>query len=888
MSRSDRSSIVQKSTLLSGACVAAIAFMPAIAQTSAESDDTDARRLTTVTVTATKREQTLQEVPVAVSVVDESVIADAEVQDLGDLQSLVPSLRVGQLQSSANTNFVIRGFGNGANNAGIEPSVGVFIDGVYRSRSAAQIADLPNLQRVEVLRGPQSTLFGKNASAGVISIVTQAPQFEQSGSVEASVGNFNAVRLKGDITGPITDKLAYSLAANLNQRDGYADDLNTGDDVNQRDRYGLRGQLLFEPNDRLQLRAIADFDKIDEICCTAGNLFNGPTGDAIFALGGALDPENPFSYNVFNNFASENDIENAGISLQGDYETDFATFTSITAFRRSDLIQNADSDFTSADLVGRNFNETEIETFTQEFRITSVPGDSPLNWMVGGFYFDETVDISNEFFYGEDFRNYGSILAVQLGAAAIGQPVPAASDVLAGLNAGVIESAYESVELALGVPVGSFIQPGQGFTESFGQDNQSWSIFGTLDYDLTDRLTATLGLNYTSDEKEAFGQIASTDAFSALDFVDIGIVQGLQAGGFMGDPTDPVAIGTFIQANPLVYDAALAGATNPATNPLLGLTALQFLPPFVNFPNAVESGETDDEDVSYTFRLAYDVSDNVSVYGSWATGFKASSWNLSRDSRPFAADFIPGAALTFPDASPIRDAGLAVPNLTATTRFAGPEESEVFEIGLKAAFDRLAFNVTVFDQTIEGFQSNVFTGTGFRLANSGEQSTVGLEFDSTWQATDQLTLGFAATLLDPTYDSFVDSATGDISGTQPAAIPEQAFSTSAKYDFALGDFDAFVRADWQYESETDYFDAIEPGSDFVDAQAILGFGREINTVNASTGLVTPNGLGITLWGRNIFDDEYITTAFASVAQEGSISGYPNQPATYGVTVRKEF
>ena len=117
-----------------------------------EEGDEEAKRLNTVTITATKREQTLQDVPVAVSVVDDSVIEKAEIQDLGDLQSLVPSLTVGQLQSSANTNFIIRGFGNGANNAGIEPSVGVFIDGVYRSRSAAQISDLPNLQRVEVLR----------------------------------------------------------------------------------------------------------------------------------------------------------------------------------------------------------------------------------------------------------------------------------------------------------------------------------------------------------------------------------------------------------------------------------------------------------------------------------------------------------------------------------------------------------------------------------------------------------------------------------------------------------------------------------------------------------------------------------------------------------------
>ncbi|MEC7289448.1 MAG: TonB-dependent receptor plug domain-containing protein, partial [Pseudomonadota bacterium] len=289
--------------------------------TAAAQDNADdsARRLNTVTITATKREQTLQDVPVAVSVVDDSVIEKAEIQDLGDLQSVVPSLRVGQLQSSANTNFIIRGFGNGANNAGIEPSVGVFIDGVYRSRSAAQIADLPNLQRVEVLRGPQSTLFGKNASAGVISIVTRAPQFEQGGSIEGSFGNYNAYRLKGDITGPLSDTLAYSLSGNYNKRDGYADDLATGNDVNQRDRWGLRGQLLFTPTEDLEFRLIADYDQIDEICCVAGNLVNGPTGGAIGLLGGQIDAQNPFSYDVFNNFDSTNEIENSGISLQADY-----------------------------------------------------------------------------------------------------------------------------------------------------------------------------------------------------------------------------------------------------------------------------------------------------------------------------------------------------------------------------------------------------------------------------------------------------------------------------------------------------------------------------------------------------------------------------------------
>lgn len=887
MRSSTRKTTCLKSVLSLSVGLSALLSVSALSATAQEDGEDAAKRLNTVTITATKREQTLQDTPVAVSVVDEQVIEKANIQDLGDLQSVVPSLQVGQLQSSANTNFIIRGFGNGANNAGIEPSVGVFIDGVYRSRSAAQISDLPNLQRVEVLRGPQSTLFGKNASAGVISIATRKPQFEQSGSVEAGIGNFNAFRLKGDITGPISNNVAYSASAYLNQRDGYADDLATGQDVNERNRWGVRGQLLFTPTEDLELRVIGDYDKIDELCCVAANLVNGPTGETVGLLGGALDSQNPFSYDVYNNFGSENDIENSGISLQADYALSFADLTSITAYRNSSLVQNADSDFTSADLVGRNFNDTEIDTFTQELRLTSNNTEGMIDWMVGAFYFDESVDLENEFFYGTDFRRYLDIEATWAGAAAqaaaASQPIPTRTQIAGALDAGLATSPLESIETALGLPAGlAFAQAGQGMTESFGQDNTAWSIFGTVDFHLNDRLTATVGLNYTEDEKDARGAITNTDVFSGLDLVELGFAQALA--GFGVDATDPVQVGTFAQSNPAAFAAIQAAAADPAQNPLLGLTALQFLPPFLAFPNAVEDGKSNDSNSSYTLRLAYDATDNLNAYVSYATGFKATSWNLSRDSRPFASDFIPGSAVSGPASSPIRDAGLAVNNLTTGTRYAGPEESEVYEIGLKGSFDRFAFNVALFEQKIEGFQSNVFTGTGFALANAGEQSTTGVEFDTTWQATDNLTLTFAGTFLDPTYDSFVNSASGDISGQAPSGIPELSTSVSANYEFTFRNLDSFVRGDWQYEEASDFFD--DPAN-----QALLetvGYTSEVNLFNASAGFVTETGLGVSIWGRNIFDDETITTAFPSVAQAGSLSGYPNQPATYGVTVRKTF
>ncbi|HET6592278.1 MAG TPA: TonB-dependent receptor plug domain-containing protein, partial [Xanthomonadales bacterium] len=238
--------------LLAGGMAMAM-LAPAFAQSSGEIEE--------IVVTATKREQTLQEVPIAVSVVSAEVIEQAQINDIMDLQASVPSLRVTQLQTTGNTNFVIRGFGNGANNPGIEPSVGVFIDGVYRSRSAAALFDLPNLERVEVLRGPQSTLFGKNASAGVINVVTAAPDMDEfGGSASLSYGNYNQVIVKGDISGPINDTVGFSLALSSNKRDGYFDNLQTGSEINERDRWGIRGQLLFLPTDNLSLRLIADYD----------------------------------------------------------------------------------------------------------------------------------------------------------------------------------------------------------------------------------------------------------------------------------------------------------------------------------------------------------------------------------------------------------------------------------------------------------------------------------------------------------------------------------------------------------------------------------------------------------------------------------------------------
>ena len=203
------------------AAAAAVTFSatPAISLAQVADDGT----IEEIVVTATKRARPLQDTPIAVTVVTQAVIEQSRITDINDLQVLVPSLRVNTSTRVNETNFSIRGFGNGGSALGTEPAVGVFIDGVFRSRPTATVLDLPRLERVEVLKGPQSTLFGKNASAGVISIVTAAPSLDESDNrVELSLGNYNQRHFKGYLSRPVSDKLALSLYASYNQRDGFA------------------------------------------------------------------------------------------------------------------------------------------------------------------------------------------------------------------------------------------------------------------------------------------------------------------------------------------------------------------------------------------------------------------------------------------------------------------------------------------------------------------------------------------------------------------------------------------------------------------------------------------------------------------------------------------
>ena len=794
----------------------------------------DAQDVEEVIVTATKTEKTLQEVPIAVSVVTADVIEKANVVDIFDLKSVVPSLDTRQYQSSVNTTFFIRGFGNGSNNPGIEPSVAVFIDGVYRSKTQSQISDLPMLERIEVLRGPQSTLFGKNASAGVINIVTKKPSFEKSGKVSFGIGKYNSRVGKLYYTGPLNENLAYSFSANFNKRDGHSENPITGNATNDRDRVGYRAELLYVPSDDLSVRITADYDDYDEICCAVGSTSYGVGNQVTAMLGGQIIPNDPYTEKAFYDFDPTSKGDNSGLSIHIEKNLENATIESITSYRKSYNFEVQDVDFDSVNVIAPSPIEKDLNGITQELRIYSEDNEK-VNWLFGGFYYQEDMDFNESIYYGPLWRTY--------------------------LDAFLPPGTIAGVAAAFGLPDSLMFAAGQGNTESATQDNSTKSIFAQFDIQLSEKLNAIIGASYMEDEKSVSYNQINTAVFSNLDFVGAGAM-GLIAAGI------PAA-------------QAMVLATDPAFNPLLPLQGLQFIPQFVNFPNAAQDGKSSDDNVDYTAKLSFALNDAVTIYGGISTGFKATAWNISRNSLPNATETAALAA-----------AGTPVgPNTGLGQRYADPEEAEVFELGAKIYLPSGYLNIAMFDQEIKGFQSNTFIGTGFVLANAGSQSADGYEFDLVFSPTDSIDLAVSGLFIDPVYDSFPNSASGDLTGTTPTNIPEDTISSNITWNWERNGFDGYVRLSHLYASEVKLLE--NPAW-----QAILeanGNGiKEQDTLNISAGIekegVGGGVLSLMFYGKNINDDKWVTSAFPAVADPSSTTffGYPNNYKSYGLMVNYSF
>jgi outer membrane receptor protein involved in Fe transport len=800
-----------------------------------------------ITVTANKREQSLQDVPLTVSVTSGEVIQQSSIVDLIDLQTAVPALRVNQLQNSAQTNFTIRGFGNGANNPGIEPSVLVVVDGVPRSRSSSSLADLPNIERIEVLSGPQSTLFGKNASAGVISITTKAPEDEMGGVIEATVGNYGSQIVKGTLTGPTSiENLTYRISASTNESDGYGTNLgelaDASDDspLNNRDRNAVRAQLKWDAAEDLTARFTYDKDKIDEVCCVTGPLFRGSATTASDALAGMVrlpDGANPWDYQVHMNFEPTNVAENEGFSLHIEKDLGNMSLTSITSDRNTEMQSNFDADFSAADLVEEQALDYQFDTFTQEFRLSST-NESGVQWTAGLFYSDEDTVNDRTVIFGSQMNDYATMILGKADPDGDGpSPEMDIIDIIAS-------------ETGVGSSDNFFVEGGGSTQELFNMNSKTVSLFANAEIPLADNWIATVGLNKTHDEKTVTSDVNIVDLFSTLP------LEGTQ------------------------FDQA---------------TIAQFFLPFTDYPNNNEDGIFKSDDLTHTLRLTHDFNENTKVYASHSTGFKPISVNLS------------------------------VNATNMNSRNADEEYSENLEVGVKHTLNNGYINIALFDQKIEGFQSNTFNGQAFELTNAGNQKHRGFELDMKQQLSEEWLLGLSAMYIDAKYLDYqrgpcdhvtteaapgVDvivfqsvscdledpsDVTSDLgyknrSGETPAGIHDWSANLNATYSFNVSDaVSSFLRLEYVYESEAAVVENVPAVPELVVGGINIPALRSSKNFNMSMGFNhAPSGIEVMLWGRNLTDHQSLLSAFPTTAAPGSYGGYPTAPKSYGLTARATF
>ena len=341
-----------------------------------------------ITVTAQHREENVQRIALAVSVVDGQALQRRQAIDISRLQALVPSVTFSAGNELRNNAIRIRGVGTDVFSTGVEPSIATVVDGVVMQRPGAAFSDLLDVERVEVLRGPQGTLFGKNASAGVIHVITRAPDFErQSGAASVLLGQDHEHRVEGAVSGPLGDQLAYRLAAFQRGRDGDVRNLRDGRVLNDQRARGVRGKLQWRSQDqRSDVTLSADFGRLDADCC-ALPLIQASTAPGAVPTGTAVDRDNDQVNNDVPPFVRQ---ENVGAAVTARISLGRHALTSITGWRRFDNDSDVDLDDTQARLVTRNLNVESSRTFTQELRLAS-PTDTAFDYLLGAYYFDGAV-----------------------------------------------------------------------------------------------------------------------------------------------------------------------------------------------------------------------------------------------------------------------------------------------------------------------------------------------------------------------------------------------------------------------------------------------------------------------------------------------------------------
>lgn len=791
-----------------------------------------------IIVTATKREQNIQDVPIAISAYSGDLLKKSGVSDIRELSILSPSLVVVATQSEAvGVNARIRGVGTVGDNPGLQSSVGVFIDEVYRSRNSVALGDLGEIDAIEVARGPQGTLFGRNSSAGAIIVRTKQPEYEFGGYGEYTRSNYDGNRFEGAVTGPLVeDVLAARINGFYEERDGFLTDVVTGEDYNNRKQFGLRGQLLYDASDDLSFRLIGDYSERDEICCAAVNIVNGPTGAIVDALSGgdlALRPADPFDRvaGVTAGRSYTQDVQEWGVSLQGNWDVGSANIVSVTAYRDFQINRSQDIDFTRADIIFRDENGfvNGYETFTQELRANGQAG--ALDWLIGVYYSNEEVTLDDRVQFGSQYEFYANAL-INGGLAAAMDPA-AGTFSYAGLT---------------GLAPGS-VFAGAGEDDAYVSDSRSFAIYTNNTYDLTDNLAIILGGRYTNEKNDFSANLSSTNNGCAA---TVGVF-GATAAGF-----PPNALAAAIVPGPLAGTTAVLSC-------VLNLTP---------FADTVINDTRKENEFTWDAKLTYRLSDNVTFYGGAARGYKAGGFNFDRAGGPLVV-------LGLLTGSPVSITGDSL-------EF--EEESVInYEGGFKTTLfsGNATFNITGFYADYTDYQLNTFNGISFIVENIDTVKSSGFEADFIAQPVEQIFFQGGITYANTRYgdnisSTLTNSTNGEtLAGKQITLAPKFSATGAVTFTEQLLDTNYDIFMNWNFRYSSQY----NTGSDLDPNKVQDGY----FIANASIGLLAhESGLELEGFVRNITDANIFQVAFNAPFQSGSFNAFLAEPRTYGITARYRF
>ncbi len=825
-----------------------------------------------IIVTATRRAQDVQDIPLAVTAVSPVQLEQQGVVNVQNIGSVSPSFSTSNAQTASGTVVLrIRGVGTTSNNIGFESAVGIFVDGAYQSRPGVALGEFVDVERVEVLRGPQGTLFGRNTSAGALNITNKRPDLDEFGGfVNATYGNFDHMSVQGAINAPIIeDTLALRVTGAYRKRDGFVDIIdsagNSVGDSNDTDQYLVRGQLGYESDGGIQARLIVDYSKSTASCCAAVEVLQSGIETAglfgavgLGARGGMAAPDvalTPFDTTaaqqaVDNRIATSDlraDPSNDQWGITGEIEFpigDSADLIYIGSYREFRAEEAYDSDFSGLDI----FNvlpgsDTAIDTMTHELRLQGEAFGGALDWLVGAYYSDEDITQSTNFGLGQDYdRLVGALLAAGTGGATLNP----ASPLFAGAT---------PLQTLTGIDPATVRT-----TNAYTQSSKSWSVFTHNTLEVAQGLKLTLGLRYSDESKDgSFSQPAiSNDLCPAT-------LGQIFAGGLPG------------------------GAGSPLTNSYFGLGCFAFVAPAIGtdanpfpLPRPFVS-EFSDEELIYTGKVSYEFADPVTVYASFTHGYKSGGFNLDSTAASGGAD----------------------------PRFAS-EEVDAYEVGLKAKFldNAVTLNVAGFHEEFTDFQVLEFTGAQFTTFNVPSAKSTGIEIETVIRPDDNFTINGGLTYTDARYPSDCAGTQTDsanvvsLCGNSLTNAPKWVGIMGATYDRDLGDsLKFFLNGQLRMESDrrTSTQATTVPSAAqiaaagsvqaAVDAAPLVPFDVQDGTIkiNMRAGIGDiDDAWGIEAWVTNLTNEVTRGVTFNTVLRSGSRSAFIQEPRMFGVTLRGKF